>query len=371
MPRVFAEECHPVMPSFLLVLASIALTAFSWGVYGPMMREGQAGMGGSHLLPFICVGVAYFLTAVVVPIVVLRLRGESGSWTTTGIIWSFAAGVLTTVGALGIILALTNGGSPIYVMPLVFGGAPVVNTFVSMYMTKTYGQAGPIFFAGLILVIAGAVTVLVFNPARPKPKPAVVATESAPTDAAAADAKTDSHAVDAKPEASNWKRMLEVPLFIAMTAFCWGAYGPLLHKGQVAMQGSRLRPFMCVGIAYFLVAVLVPLVLRSLMGDHGELSLNGSLWSLAAGTAGAVGSLGVILAFNFGGKPVYVMPLIFGGAPVINTLTSILTAKDLGEINPLFYAGLIVVVAGAVTVLVFAPKGKPHAPAAAPAKVAS
>ena len=35
---------------------------------------------------------------------------------------------------------------------------------------------------------------------------------------------------------------------------------------------------------------------------------------------GAIGALGIILAFNFGGKPVYVMPLVFGGAPVITTL---------------------------------------------------
>ncbi len=49
-----------------------------------------------------------------------------------------------------------------------------------------------------------------------------------------------------------------------MAAFCWGVYGPVLHKGQMAMQGSRLRPFICVGLAYFLIAVLVPLALLGL-----------------------------------------------------------------------------------------------------------
>ena len=43
------------MREFVMVLASIALTAVSWGVYGPLMRQGNVGMSGSHLLPFICV----------------------------------------------------------------------------------------------------------------------------------------------------------------------------------------------------------------------------------------------------------------------------------------------------------------------------
>ncbi|HWA98991.1 MAG TPA: hypothetical protein VG713_10885, partial [Pirellulales bacterium] len=162
-----------------------------------------------------------------------------------------------------------------------------------------------------------------------------------------------------------FEQLVVVVAFVALTALCWGSYGPLLHKGQVAMQGSRLRPFICVGMAYFLIAVLVPLVLRTVVGDHGELSTAGVLWSLAAGAAGAFGSLGVILAFTFGGKPVYVMPVVFGMAPVINTFVSIATAK-IETIHPLFYAGLIVVVAGAVTVLLFAPKPPAHAPAKAP-----
>lgn len=328
------------MPSLVFVLASIGLTMFSWGVYGPLMRAGQAGMQGSHLLPFICVGLAYFAVAVVVPMLVLQIRGEAGRWSTTGIVWSFAAGVFTTIGALGIILALTYGGSPIYVMPLVFGGAPVVNTFVSMYMGKTYKQAGPIFYAGLILVIAGAATVLAFNPAA------------------------------AKRKDIDFSSLMLVLSFVLMTAICWGTYGPLLHKGQMAMQGSRMRPLICVGLAYFLVAVLVPLVLRPIIGDDGQWTWNGTLWSLATGVAGAIGSLGIILAFNFGGRPVYVMPLVFGGAPVINTLTSIATASDVATPSPLFFAGLIVVVVGAVTVLVFAPKPA-HKPPAKPENAAA
>jgi hypothetical protein len=75
--------------------------------------------------------------------------------------------------------------------------------------------------------------------------------------------------------------------------------------------------------------------------------------------------LGIIMAFNFGGKPVYVMPLVFGGAPVINTLTTLVAKPPETAPGPLFYAGLIIVAVGAVTVLVFAPKpGKPAAKSA-------
>ena len=82
------------------------------------------------------------------------------------------------------------------------------------------------------------------------------------------------------------------------------------------------------------------------------------------------------MAFNFGGKPIYVMPLVFGGAPVVNTFVSILsspTAK-LSDASPFFYAGLIIVAVGAVVVLVFAPKpkhvGVAHVAPAVPAEPA-
>jgi hypothetical protein len=330
------------MKNLAYVLLSIVLTMVAWGSYGPMLNWGGAAMGQAHWLPFLFVGLAYFLIAVLATWGLLAWRGEPGSFTAGGVFWSFLAGVVTAVGALCVILALTNKGSPIYVMPLVFGGAPVVNTLLTMWMSKTHREAGPGFYAGLILVIIGAVFVLVFNPAGR------AATEI------------------------TFPELLKVLGFVALTALCWGSYGPLLHRGQMQMQGSRLRPYLCVGLAYFVIAVLVPLVLLATGVEHGQVTVPGVLWSLAGGVAGALGSLGVILAFTFGGKPIYVMPLVFGGAPVVNTFVSIATAANLPNMSPLkyafFYAGLIVVIAGAVTVLLFAPRGQPHKPAeAAPA----
>ena len=149
---------------------------------------------------------------------------------------------------------------------------------------------------------------------------------------------------------------------IALTAFCWGVYGPVLHFGREEMH-SNLRPFMCVGLAYFVIAVIVPLVLLS-RGERGGWTGKGVLWSLGAGSLGALGALGTILAFACGGKPFTVMPVVFGCAPVINTLTTLALAHTpTTAISPWFLAGLLVVAVGAATVLIFGPRG--HAPAAA------
>ncbi len=320
------------MRGMFTVVFFTMVTAVCWGVYGPVLHNGAHDMGGS-LRPFVCVGLAYFLIAVLVPLALLRIRPEPGAWTTTGMIWSLAAGAAGAIGAMGIIMAFKFGGKPIYVMPLVFGGAPVVNTFFTMALGKNYRQAGPIFYAGLILVITGAVTVLLFKPGAP--------------------------GGGANVSGLSLASLVKVAIAIGVVALSWGVYGPVLHKGQMAMRGSRLRPLICVGLAYFVIAVLGAGSL--LATEEGKFTVAGSLWSLLGGATGAIGALGIILAFTFGGKPVYVMPLVFGGAPVINTFTTMFAAGTWGQAHPVFFAGLLLVVAGAVTVLIFAPKGAPHA----------
>jgi hypothetical protein len=173
------------------------------------------------------------------------------------------------------------------------------------------------------------------------------------------------------------RELITIIAAIGLTALCWGSYGPVLHKGQESMGGSRMRPFLCVGLAYFAIAVLVPTVILFQGNEPGGWSFSGILWSLVAGATGAVGALGIIMAFNFGGRPVYVMPLVFGGAPVVNTFTtitrSVVQYGTVGDLRLSFLASLVLVVVGAVLVLVFAPRpsaaprlpaeGKPESPA--------
>lgn len=373
------------MRSLLSVLPFVALTFLSWGIYGPVLHEGQYDLGAplqpSSLRPFICVGISYFAIAVVVPILMLQLRGENGHWTMTGTVWSFAAGAAGAIGALGIIFAFKFRGSPVYVMPLVFGCAPVVNTFVTMWMAGTYKEAGKIFFAGVLLVAIGAAGVMFFKPSSKnisvqEPGDGSITVVLTTVNESGQETtrwtaesledlqkQTKAYKLYMKKQPLTAKQMAFIPLSIALTALCWGAYGPVLHRGQMKMAGSRLRPLLCVGLAYFAIAVLVPVPLLKVFAEPGGWDPGGVAWSLAAGAAGAVGALGIILAFNFGGKPIYVMPLVFGFAPVVNTFTTVLSEGTLSHLTPPFFVSLGLVIIGAVTVLVFAPKpGKKSGP---------
>jgi hypothetical protein len=367
------------MRHLLLVIGSFAITIFAWGLYGPVLHWGQAAMvtAAGHaqgekyalLRPFVCVGLAYFAIGVIVPAVLLKLQGEQGAWTFTGTLTSLLSGALGAIGALGILLAFHFGGKPIFVMPLVFGGAPVVNAFLTIYWSKQLKAIGPLFLTGLVMVLLGAVTVLVNKPKSAAPPAATevtVGTANKAADDSAVNSTVNSTlgaTVDAnvvEPETHKLHDFFFRLASILTTIVCWGAYGPLLHKGQAAMHQSRLRPLLCVGLAYFAIAVLVPnVLLATSLPEASHYNFTGTAWSLAAGAAGAIGALGIILAFHFGGKPIFVMPLVFGGAPVVNTLFTTFTGGLWGEVNALFFAGLILVIAGAAMVLVFAPKGTP------------
>ena len=167
--------------------------------------------------------------------------------------------------------------------------------------------------------------------------------------------------------------------FTMLTVVSWGVYGILLHKGQVLMgdpANGRYKAFLFVGIAYFLTAVLAPLLMLMLRGAAFRgYTQAGSGWSLIAGIAGAIGAFGVLLAFGASGKPPEVMAIVFAGAPVINALVALYLTRhevDWGRVNPLFYAGIALALAGGGLVTWFkpAPSAKSPSPAAPPAAVA-
>ncbi len=112
-------------------------------------------------------------------------------------------------------------------------------------------------------------------------------------------------------------------------------------------------------MSYFAIAVVAPIAFLSYFPEQGDWTVSGMTWSIAAGAAGAIGALGIIMAFNFGGKPIFVMPLVFGFAPVVNTLISVYLAKSFSQLTTEFLICLGIVIVGAVTVLIFAPKSNP------------
>ena len=72
--------------------------------------------------------------------------------------------MLGAAGALGISFALKTGGKPIYVAPLVFGIAPIVNVIITMLWHKPKTAPSPMFFVGLALSAVGVGLVLRFKP---------------------------------------------------------------------------------------------------------------------------------------------------------------------------------------------------------------
>ncbi|HMX27850.1 MAG TPA: hypothetical protein PKC13_19830 [Blastocatellia bacterium] len=150
-------------------------------------------------------------------------------------------------------------------------------------------------------------------------------------------------------------------IFAIGAALSWGVYGAMLHQGQMALGSAQhrgLRALLCVGIAYFVIGVIVPVIA---LASQGELKLQGftAYGAATATTAGALGAIGaacIIWAFKSGGIPTYVMPLVFGGAPVINTMVTMALHPPKSSINPLLYVGLLLVVLGASMVLYFKPQ---------------
>lgn len=143
--------------------------------------------------------------------------------------------------------------------------------------------------------------------------------------------------------------------FVAGAVLSWGSYGPLLHKGQVELS-NPLKALLCVGLAYFLIGVLFP---AGALGRQGELrgfDGGGSVAATVAGALGAVGAICIIYAFKVGGHPTYVMPLVFGGAPLVNVLVSMAMHPPKTAPHPLLFAGFLLTALGAGMVLYYKPQ---------------
>ncbi len=143
--------------------------------------------------------------------------------------------------------------------------------------------------------------------------------------------------------------------FAVGAVLSWGLYGPALHKGQVAL-GNPLRALLCVGVAYFLIGVLVPVAGLASQGELTGFNLGGTATATAAGALGALGAVCIIYAFKAGGLPAYVMPLVFGGAPLVNVLVSMWQHPPKAAPNPLLYVGFLLASAGAWMVLRYKPQ---------------
>jgi hypothetical protein len=171
-------------------------------------------------------------------------------------------------------------------------------------------------------------------------------------------------------------------VFAGLTVFSWGIYGVLLHKGRGQMPmgpeapHAGLKAFLFVCIAYALIGLAAAAVLK-LRGSNWSFTAGGIQWSLIAGVAGAVGAFTLVLALGAaaqlykGAAAAAVMPIVFAGAPIVNTLVAMSVHPPEGGWKALplpFVLGCVLAATGAFMVAKFAPTNtggaKPVPPAA-------
>lgn len=163
--------------------------------------------------------------------------------------------------------------------------------------------------------------------------------------------------------------------YVALAGLAWGTYVPIIFYGGSELGGrpnARLLAILCVGLAYFAIGVVFPLVMF-FTGQYAwpELKTNGLIFSSLAGVAGAVGAICVIFATQAAMSAargaelppetfkVFIAPMIFGLAPVINVLVSTVWHPKPGEPlhfafhppHPLLWVGILLVGVGAALVL--------------------
>lgn len=183
----------------------VILAGLSWGTYVPIIFYGGSELGGkanARLMAILCVGAAYFVIGVLFPLFMFVSKQEE--WPTlkaTGLVFACLAGVAGAVGAICVVFAsgaavkhaIAHGVPPgtyrIYIAPLIFGLAPVINTLISSVwhpkpgnpFNFAYHAPSGMLLVGIVLVGAGAFLVLYSkeaSEAKPKPQPQPTAIET-------------------------------------------------------------------------------------------------------------------------------------------------------------------------------------------------
>ncbi|HEX5220362.1 MAG TPA: hypothetical protein VFZ59_12395 [Verrucomicrobiae bacterium] len=157
--------------------------------------------------------------------------------------------------------------------------------------------------------------------------------------------------------------------YALLTVASWGVYGVLLHKGRSSMPmgpeaaNAGLKAFLFVCVAYALIGLAALAVLK-LRGTNWGFGSSGITWSLIAGGAGAVGAFTLVLALGAaaqiykGAAAAAVMPIVFAGAPIVNTVVAMSVHPPAGGLKSLpmpFVLGCMLAAAGAFMVAKYAP----------------
>ncbi len=150
-----------------------------------------------------------------------------------------------------------------------------------------------------------------------------------------------------------------------LVAICWGLYGPTLTNARAPnREWGPFKPYVFIGVAYLVIAIVGgALMMRFAFNDNFDYSgqyFPAMKWGFLAGCLGALGALALTYALTkAGGKPAYVMPIVFGGAVTVNAIAAYLSLHEGESVNPLLWVGMAFVVLGICLTASFTPHGHP------------
>lgn len=154
-------------------------------------------------------------------------------------------------------------------------------------------------------------------------------------------------------------------IYSLMTALFFGLYGIFLHTGQIAMKDpalGRYKAFLFVGVAYLVIAVIVPIIMLKFQGASLKFPMKGISLSFVAGLLGALGAFCILLAFGAKGTPAAVMSIVFAGAPIVNAIVSMKLHPPKGGVSAVpwqFFLGIILAAMGGCLVTIYKPAPAP------------
>ncbi|SMP54653.1 hypothetical protein SAMN06265222_104269 [Neorhodopirellula lusitana] len=185
------------MNKMMIPILFAILTAIFWGCYGPTIGNAQTPrVNGKPLLPpegwtsfkpYVFIGIAYLVIAIAGGLVMMKVKGDSFSFTGDHfptMKWGFLAGTLGAFGALCLTTAMmTSRGNALLVMPIVFGGAVSVTALVSVLRLHEATTVSPMLWIGMLLTVVGVVVTAMNTPhGHAAVKKPVEAVASAPAD---------------------------------------------------------------------------------------------------------------------------------------------------------------------------------------------
>jgi hypothetical protein len=156
-------------------------------LYGPTLGKARlADEDQSPFKPYVAIGVAYLVIAIIGGVVGMWWKGDSFHLTGAGSTWGIVAGALGALGALFLTLCMFNGGAriPHAVMPIVFGGAVTVAALYAVLSSRGHVHTPPMLWVGIAGMLISVVVITVNTPhAAPPPPPAQKISSATPPDA--------------------------------------------------------------------------------------------------------------------------------------------------------------------------------------------